>query len=148
MKILHKIGEKLNKGAKAVISVGKKVTGKVASIGHKVLKVGHHAKAFVPEAHKAKVDKLLGAVTKVTNLASDANKALGKAEVARSGLEKAVSSRDLMGGAKIARDAYYDTKTGLKYTREVIGRGPQPGLSTAPATKAAGRAKTSIERQR
>ena len=144
---LDNIGKKVNAGAKSAISIGKKVVHHIHSVGKKVLAVADVAKEFVPEKYKDKADKALATVQNITDAAGKTKAGLGRADNVRKGLAAAAQSRDLMGGAKLAREAYYETKKGLKNTREVLNRAPG-GLSTSTKVTQAGRAKTSIERQR
>ena len=144
---LDKMGKKLNSGATSAISLGKKVAHHIHSVGKKVLAVADVAKEFVPEKYKGRADKALATVQNITDAAGKTKAGLGRADDARKGLAKMAASRDLMGGAKLAREAYYETKKGLKNTREVLNRAPG-GLSTSTKVTQAGRAKTSIERQR
>ena len=145
---LDKMGKKLNSGATSAISLGKKVAHHIHSVGKKVLAVADVAKEFVPEKYKDRADKALATVQNITDAAGKTKAGLGRADNVRKGLAAAAQSRDLMGGAKLARDAYYETKKGLKNTREVLSRGPSGGLSTTGKVSQAGRSKTSIERQR
>lgn len=126
---IHSVGKKINSIVDKGISHGKKITGKIASVGEKVISKAKFIKPLLNESQLAKFEKIESGVKKGVALSKRANEGIQRAEKIKSkggkiasGLSKSIKNRDLSGGVKQLQKAHSLTKNAAVYGKKGLLR--------------------------
>lgn len=140
-KKLAALGKKISGHISRAIGLGKKATGRVASISNKVLSASQMARPLLPSQYQKVLDKGVALTNKAVGINQRVSAGLSKADSLN---KRAQNTTSVGGGIALAKEAFHDSKNAIKSTRKMLERSKK-GASAQPtpiSTRMAQRALT------